>query len=212
MIHYLGYTLPFSQDYISNIKNYYYGKWKKNENVYDKFFETYSTLDENKKTIAVFFIFRDMITKYTINLSQNEKDNVIADVFLAIAKNINKIDIKYRGLAKYMKLVISSRVINERKQTARFNGIIDENIMIDNVNEEIENDRDYDLETPKQFIPFIKQNGEIGQLIVDVYQNEILTAKGIYNRCLLVEPNVNKEKLKEACKKFIQYYIKKGGN
>ena len=211
MIHYLGYTLPFTKEDLSRIKDFYYGGYKKDEKYYDRFFETYASMDSNHKSLTVYMVFGEMIRKHTENLSQNERENVQANVFLAIAKNIGKIDIKYRGLAKYIKTVISSRIINERNISKRYNSLVDENIIIEDLAEEIENDRDYNVALPQKFQDFIKRNGEYGKLVVDIYQNDIRTANGLLARCLEVEPNFDRERLKVICTEMIRE-IKKGSN
>ena len=206
----LGYTLPFTKEDLSRIKDFYYGHYKKDEKYYDNFFSTYESFDANKKSLTIYLVFGEMIRKHTENLSQNERENVQANVFLAIAKNIGKIDIKYRGLAKYVKTIITSRIINERNISKRYNALVDENIIIDDLSEEYDFDRDYDVELPKNFSDFIKTHGELGKLVVDIYQNDIRTANGLYNRCVMVDPNADKQKLKEVCIAMIRE-IKKGG-
>lgn len=206
----LGYTLPFTKEDLSRIKDFYYGGYKKDETYYDNFFITYESFDENKKSLTLYLVFGEMIRKHTENLSQNERENVQANVFLAIAKNIGKIDIKYRGLAKYVKTIITSRIINERNISKRYNALVDENIIIDDLSEEYDFDRDYSVELPKNFSDFIKRHGELGKLVVDIYQNDVRTANGLYNRCIMVDPDADKQKLKEVCISMIRE-IKKGG-
>lgn len=206
---YLGYTLPYTKEDLSRIKNYYYGKWTIDKDFYDNFFKTYDGMDVNRKAITIYLTFFEMMKRNTESLSQNARENVYSNVFSAIAKNIEKLDIRYRGLAKYIKTVILSRIINERNVTKRYGSLVDENVIIEDLSEEVECDRDYDVPLPSDFQDFVNANGKLGKLVVDIYQNDIRTAVGLYKRALEVEPKVDKDKLKPICRDMIRL-VKKG--
>ena len=205
----LGYTIDFTKEDFSRIKNFYYGKNVNDNSFYDEFFKKYDSLSDNKKAIVVYLTFWEMLKRHTENLSQNERENVQSSVFYAIAKNIRKLDIRYRGLAKYINTVIKSRIINEVNLTKRYGSLVDENTEIDSLSDEIECDRDYNIQAPTKFDSYIRDNGEYGQLVMDIYQEDIRTAQGLLKRALLVEPGADRDKLKIACTNMIRY-IKKG--
>lgn len=205
----LGYTIDFTREDFSRIKNFYYGKNVNDNSFYDEFFRKYDKLCDNKKAIVVYLTFGEMLKRHTENLSQNERENVQSSVFYAIAKNIGKLDIRYRGLAKYINTVIKSRIINEANLTKRYCSLVDDNVEIDSISDEIECDRDYDLPAPDKFDGYLKENGEYGKLVMDIYQEDVKTAQGLLKRALLVEPGADREKLKLACTNMVRY-IKKG--
>lgn len=204
MIRYLGYTLPFTKDDLSKIKDFYYGGYKKDEEYYDKFFCIYSKMDNNHKSLTLYMVFDTMIRKHTENLSQDEQENARSNIFFTIAKNIEKLDIKYRGLAKYIKAIVSTRVMNERNLSKKYASLVDDNVIIEKLQDGAEEDRDYSINYTDIFDEFIRRNGEYGQLVADVYQNDIKTAKGLLSRCLQVEPGYDRDRLKAVCKEMIK--------
>lgn len=205
----LGYTIDFTREDFSRIKNFYYGKNVNDNSFYDEFFKKYDKLCDNKKAIVIYLTFGEMLKRHTENLSQNERENVQSSVFYAIAKNIGKLDIRYRGLAKYINTVIKSRIINEVNLTKRYGSLVDENTEIDSLSDEIECDRDYDIPSPTKFDEYLRENGEYGQLVMDIYQEDVKTAQGLFKRALLVDSGADRDKLKIACTNMIRY-IKKG--
>lgn len=204
MIHYLGYTLPFTKDDLSKIKDFYYGGYKKDEEYYDKFFCLYSKMDNNHKSLTIYMVFDTMIRKHTEDLSQDEQENARSNIFFTIAKNIEKLDIKYRGLAKYIKAIVSTRVMNERNLSKKYSALVDDNVIIEKLQDDAEEDRDYSINYTGIFDEFIRRNGEYGRLAADVYQNDIKTTKGLLSRCLQVEPNYDRDRLKAVCKEMIK--------